>query len=79
MIEVDLLKKSLKVTELDLKREIVLVIGEKGLRDLYHLTDFYLVDIYCLKGFLEGAHQLDGRVRLKNALLDVVKHLSDNG
>ena len=62
-----------------LKREIILLAVEKGIQDLYHMTDICLVGIHCLKGFPKRARRLDECERLGNAFLDAVKHLSDNG
>ena len=63
---------------MSLKREIALLASEKGLEDLYHMTDVCLVSIHGLKGSSEGAQQLNRCERLGNALFNVVKHPSDN-
>ena len=63
---------------MSLKREIALLAHEKGHKDLYLMIDVHLVGIYCLNGFLEGTHRVDAHERLCNALLDVMKHPSDN-
>ena len=79
LIKVNLLKQGHQVTKVNLKREIALFTCEKGLEDLYCMTNVYLVGVYRLKGFPEGAHQLDAHERLGDASIDVVKHQSDNG
>ena len=62
-----------------MKREISLLVGDKGLEDLDHTSDVSLVGIHGLKSFLEGVCRLDARKRLSDALLDAIKHLSDDG
>ena len=61
-----------------LNREITLLTNEKRLEGLYCMIDVYQVGIYHLKGRLKGVCQLDAHKRLNDALLDVVKHPSDN-
>ena len=61
-----------------LKREIVLLISEKGLEDLYHITNVHLVGIHCLKGLAKGARRIDACKRLVSALLNDAKHPSDD-
>ena len=65
--------------EVGLKREITLLAGEKKLKDLYHTVDVHLIGIHWLEGLSKRVFRLDTCERLKNALLDVVKHPSDNG
>ena len=62
-----------------LKRDITLLPSEKGLEDLYHTTDVCLVGIHHLKGLPKGGRHLDTSERLSNALLNIVKHPSDDG
>ena len=62
-----------------IKREIVLLKREKRLEDLYHMIDVCLIDIDCLPGLLKKVCMLDVHEKLSDALLDDVKHPSDNG
>ena len=41
----------MQAVEADLKRKIYLLASEKGLKDLYHMTNVGLVGISCLEGF----------------------------
>ena len=79
LIKVDLRKWDLQATEVSLKREIALLVGEKGLKDLYYTFDVLLIGMHHLKGFLEGVCLLDVDKRLGKTLLDAMKHSSNNG
>ena len=61
-----------------MKREIASLASEKGLEDLYHMTNVRLVGIHGFKGLPKGARCLDAREKLDNALLDIVKHPNDD-
>ena len=61
-----------------LKRGIALLVGEKGLKDLYLMIDVFLVGIYCLKGLPKKALWLVVYERLNDTLLNVMKHPSTN-
>ena len=78
MIKVNLLKQGVQAIKVGLKREISYLASEKGLEDLFHVIDVCLVGIHYLKGLLDGACWLDACKRFNNALLDIVKHPSDN-
>ena len=62
-----------------LKIEITFLESEKSLEDLYHIADVRLIDIHFFKGLRKRARGFDPCERLGNALLDAVKHPSDNG
>ena len=62
--------------KVSLKRGITLLVGEKGLKDLNHMTNVCLVGIHSLKSFPQGACQLNGHERLDDTLLNAIKHLS---
>ena len=62
-----------------LKREISLLAGEKGLKDLDHMIDVCLVGIHSLKSFLQGVCWLNVSRRLCDALYNAINHLSDDG
>ena len=79
LIKVNLLNYGLQETKVGLKREITLLESEKSLEDLYDMADVGLIGIHCFKGLPKRTRQIDVRERLDNALLDVVKHPSDNG
>ena len=64
---------------MSLKRDITLLVGEKGLVDLDHMVDVCLVGIHSLKSLPEGACWLNARERLNDALLNAKKHPSDDG
>ena len=61
------------------EREITLLAGETGLKDLDHTTDVCLVGIRGLMSAPEGACQLDACERLVDAFLNAIKHPSDDG
>ena len=50
MTKVDLLKYGVQLGKMGMKRDIVLLAGEKGLEDLDHTTDVRLFGIHGLKG-----------------------------
>ena len=79
LIKVNLLNQGLQAIEMGLKREISVLEGEKRLKDLYHTTDVCVIPIDCLKGLPKKVCMLDVHERLGNALLDDIKHPSDNG
>ena len=62
-----------------LKREISLLRWEKGLKDLYYIIDMCVFGMYLMKGLPEGARWHYACKRLNDALVNVVKHSSDNG
>ena len=66
------------MTEVGLKREITLLESEKSLEDLYHIADVHLIGIHCFRGLLKRVRRFDARERLDSALLDAMKHPSDN-
>ena len=70
LIKVDLLNEGLQVIEVGLKREIVLLTSKKRLKDLYHMSDVFLIRIHYLEGLPKRVCQLDACERLDNALLD---------
>ena len=61
---------------MSLKREIVLLAGEKGLKDLDHTTDVHIVGKHNLKSLPKEACHLNTRERLMDTLLDAIKHPS---
>ena len=60
-----------------LKREIALLVSEKGLKDLDHTIDVCLVGIHGLKSLREEACRLDAHERLSDVFLNAIKHPSD--
>ena len=64
---------------MSLKREIFMLASEKGLEDLDHMTDVCLVDIPSLESFPDKACWLNTCERLRYALLNAIKHPSDDG
>ena len=64
---------------MSLKREIDLLAGEKELKDLNHRSNVCLVGIHSLKILLEGVCRLNARKRLSDAMINAIKHPSDDG
>ena len=62
-----------------MKRETALLVGKKGLEDIYHTIDVRLVGINHLNGLPKGVHWLDACKILIGVLLNAVKHSNDNG
>ena len=61
------------------RREVRLLLGEKGLKDFDHMIDVYLVGKHGLKIFPEEACRLDAHERLDDALLSALRHPRDDG
>ena len=76
--KIDLLNEVLQVGKVSMKQEITLIAGEKGLKDLDHMTNVRLIGIHSFKSLSEGACQLNTRKRLSDILLDGVRHKSDD-
>ena len=55
-----------------MKREIALLTGEKGLKDLNRTTNVCRVDIHSLKSLPKGAFQLNARERLNVTFLNAI-------
>ena len=66
------------MAKVGMKREISSLVGEKGLKNLFHMTNFCLVGIHCFKGLPKGSFRLNACKRLNDVLLNVVKHPRNN-
>ena len=62
-----------------LKREIALLVSEKGLEDLNLMTGVRFFGIHVLEGLLERVRWLDACERLGDAMLDGVTYPGDDG